>query len=81
MPYRAVFRVRKAAATIKMTARSTAISSLPMGSHRSFSLSSRAMRSVPPVVAPWRNTMPRDSPISTPPKMQAISGSSMGGQS
>ena len=33
------------------------------------------MRSVPPVVAPWRNTTPREPPMITPPKMHPKMGS------
>ena len=67
--------LRKATATATMTSRSTARSSRPMGSQASFSLSRRAMRSVPPVVAPWRNTTPREPPMITPPKMHPRMGS------
>ena len=46
-----------------------------MGSQASFSFSSRASRSVPPVVAPCKKISPRDAPRDNPPKMQASSGS------
>ena len=76
----AAFSVPNAAATAKITARAMPMSSLPMGSHASLSLRSRASRSVPPVVAPCWNTSPRDSPMSTPPNTHASMGS-MGCQS
>ena len=41
----------------------------------SFSFSSRAASSVPPVVAPSRSMMPQETPMMTPPYRQARMGS------
>ncbi len=45
---------------------------------RSLYFSRRAASSVPPVVAPTVSMIPMEAPSSTPPKMHASSGSSMG---
>ena len=71
MPYRAVVMLPKATATRRITAISTASSSLPMEAQGSFSLTRRAIRSVPPVVAPWAKMMPRARPIIAPPQTAA----------
>ena len=52
-----------------------AMSSLPIGSQATFSLSRRAIKSVPPVVAPWRKMTPMEPPMDSPPKIQASMGS------
>ena len=75
MPYMALSILRKATDTASSMDRSTARSSLPIGSQAKGSLSSRAIRSVPPVVAPLEKMIPRDSPRLTPPKMAASMGS------
>ena len=49
-----------------------------MGSQENFSFSSLPMMSVPPVVAPWENTRPRPTPITTPPYSAARMGSMAG---
>ena len=61
-----------------MTMKSGISTRVPMGSQANFSLSSRAIRSVPPVVAPLENTRPMPAPSRAPPKM-AASMVSMGG--
>ena len=54
---------------------STTITNLPMGSQAKGSLSSRAIKSVPPVVAPLEKMIPSAAPRLTPPKMAASMGS------
>ena len=61
----------KARATSTTTAVSMTSSIFPMEIQGSFSFTSRAIRSVPPVVAPLAKMMPRDSPISAPPHTAA----------
>ena len=65
-------------ATAAMTTRSAIIRRVPMGSQDSFSFSSLATISVPPVVAPWRRMRPMEKPSIAPPHRQASSRSSMG---
>ena len=48
---------------------------VPMLRLSSFSFSSRAASSVPPVVAPARSMMPQETPMMTPPYRQARMGS------
>ena len=67
----------KARATSTTTAMSMTSSIFPMDTQESFSLTSRAIRSVPPVVAPWAKISPRARPIRAPPHT-AASMESMG---
>ena len=78
-PYRALSTLPKAMAARTMTAKSGKSTRVPMGSQANFSFSSRAIRSVPPVVAPLANTSPMPRPSRAPPKM-AASMVSVGGK-